>query len=490
MLNIKRLITLPLILYFFPAFVFFIGEKSFFPYLIIIVPIALFFILITNKNELFQQISFLYKYTPFKYFIFLYVWATITGVVAVFCGYYTFARFFSYVIIGFVLRALLIYFYPQVVVPRYFSLKSLIKMFMAAYLFIFFWGIFEFIGAYFHIDVINSLVSFVSNIRGTQASIIISQNTNLPRIRSVCMEPGTLGLFIAVNLPIIFHLALSKFKIFQYSLINMLAKRTLIPLAVTCLFLSQSPIYLIICLLISLCFFRKSILKFFKLHYKSILIFIIISLTIVTFFQDFLVSALPQKFFIRIVKFFNDFFSFNAEKIIYSDPSLATRIVNNLNQFVLFLKHPVFGIGFGNNGNLLIEQFMHSPVALSPEMELHLQRGDSSLIITTNAMYYFLHKTGFIGFLLYCIFMVKCIICSQKLIKYFYGIEKIFVVALYKSLTIMFIISILYNQSFQDQYLFFLTALVGSLITIVFYKRKTLKEMTENNENISNSIKK
>lgn len=482
MLNIKRLITLPLILYFLPAFVFFIGEKSFFPYLIVIVPIALFFILISNKNKMFQQISFLYKHTPFKYFIFLYVWSIITGVVAVCCGYYTFARFFSFVIVGFILRALFVYFYPQVVIPRYFSLKSLIKLFTVAYLFIFLWGIFEFIGAYFHIDFINSLISILSNIRGNEYSIIIEQNSNIPRIRSVCMEPGTLGLFIAVNLPIIFHFSLSKFKIFQNSLINMLAKKTLVPLAVVCLFLSQSPIYFIICLLISLCFFMKPIIKFLKLHYKSILIFFIVLMTMITFFQDFLVSVLPQKFFFRIIKFFNDFFSFNAEKIIFSDPSLGTRIVNNLNQFVLFMKHPIFGIGFGNNGNLLIEQFLHSPVTLPPEMELHLQRGDSSLIITTNAMYYFLHKTGFIGFLLYCVFMVKCIIYSRKLTEYFYGIEKIFVVALNKSLTIMFIISILYNQSFMDQYLFFLTALVGSIITIAFYKKKE-KELTETVEN-------
>lgn len=484
MLNITRLISLPLILYFLPAFVFFLGEKSFFPYLIILVPIALFLICYIEKNRLVRYFSFLYKHTPFKYFIYFYIWAIISGVVALICGYYSFSRFFSFVFIGFILRALLIYIYPQVVIPRYVSLKSLIKIFAAAYVLIFLWGILEFIGAYFHISVINDIVAFISNIRGSQYSVIIDQHSNFPRVRSVCMEPGTYGLFIAVNLPIIFHFAISKLKIFKHKIINIFVKKSILPLALINLLLTQSPIYLVICTIVSILFFIKPLILFLKKHSKIILFLLIVMLFLVTFERDILTSFLPQKFFSRIIKFFSDLISFNPERIIYSDSSLGTRIVNNLNQFVLFLKHPIFGIGFGNNGNLLIQQFLNSPVSLTPEMELHLQRGDASLIVTTNAIYYLLHKTGIVGFALYCLFMVKCIIYSAKAKIYFDGIEKVFVSALNKSLITIFSISILYNQNFMDQYLFFLTALVSSIIVIAYLKNKEKfsKNTVEENE--------
>lgn len=482
MLNITRLISLPLILYFLPAFVFFLGEKSFFPYLIILVPIALFLICYIEKNRLVRYFSFLYKHTPFKYFIYFYIWAIISGVVALICGYYSFSRFFSFVFIGFILRALLIYIYPQVVIPRYVSLKSLIKIFAAAYVLIFLWGILEFIGAYFHISVINDIVAFISNIRGSQYSVIIDQHSNFPRVRSVCMEPGTFGLFIAVNLPIIYRLCLSKYKIFDNIYFNFFVKKVLIAFSWLCVILTQSPIYLIICLFVSIIFFYKKIFAFVKKYYRFFIIILSIATIAIVMFST--KYDLQKSYISRIINFISVLGTFDIFEIIFTDQSLGTRIVNNINQFVLFLKHPIFGIGFGNNGNLLIQQFLNSPVSLTPEMELHLQRGDASLIVTTNAMYYLLHKTGIVGFALYCLFMVKCIIYSAKAKIYFDGIEKVFVSALNKSLITIFSISILYNQNFMDQYLFFLTALVSSIIVIAYLKNKEKfsKNTVEENE--------
>lgn len=168
--------------------------------------------------------------------------------------------------------------------------------------------------------------------------------------------------------------------------------------------------------------------------------------------------------------------TFDIFEIIFADQSLGTRIVNNINQFVLFLKHPVFGIGFGNNGRLLVEQFMNSPIVLTPEMNIQLQKATSSMVVTSNAMYYFLHQTGLIGFALYCLFMTKCIKYLDKVKKYFYGIEFLFVDGLRKSLMCMFLISILYNQNFFDQYVFFLTSISCAIVVIAKLRIKMLNE--------------
>lgn len=474
MINITKFLYIPLILYFFPAFVFFIGEKSYFPFLIIIVPIAMVLLSLHNKQNLFKEFCFLYKNTQMKYFVYLYCWLLLSSFISFLCGYYSFYRFLLYVIIGFTFRGVLLYLFPQFVIPKFVSLKNIIKLFVIAYLFIFLWGIFEFIGAYFQIDIINSCISFLSNIREEEKSLILESLSGLPRIRSVSMEPGTFGLFIAVNLPIIYSLCLSKYKVLNNTIMNFVTKKSLIILAWICLIMTQSPIYLIICSLLTIVIFFKRMLCFLKKHYKSFLLLFVI-LTCVIFLVVNTVD-LSKSYISRILNFVSELSTFDIERIIFADPSMGTRIVNNINQICLFLKHPVWGIGFGNNGPMLISQLAHSPIPLTSEMQKALNSADNSIAITSNAMYYLLFQTGLIGFALYCLFMTKCIKYLNKVKKYFYGIEFLFVDGLRKSLMCMFLISILYNQNFVDQYVFFLTSISCAIVVIAKLRIKKLNE--------------
>ena len=469
MLNIKSVAYIPLILLFLPAFCFFIGTNSFFPYVIVLCPIAFIFIILSNKIIIYKHFKYLYKHTPFKYFIYLYLWLIFSGLIAVISGYYSLFRFLYAIIFGFMFRSVLIYLYPGTIIPKILSLKSIIRFFIFAYLLIFIWGLIEFIGALFNIEIINSIVSFLSNIRGDENSIILESYSGIPRIRSVFMEPGTFGRFIAINMPIIYQLALCKFKIFQDKNINFIIKKSIIPLMLVCLILTQSPIYLVICTIITLILFYKQILyMIFKT--KKILITIIILSIILILILNQLEFDISKSFLTRIISVIEIIPKMDIETLIFVEPSLATRVVNNINQFLLFLKHPIFGVGFFNNGPILIKQLEHSPIPLTPEMYSIVQNATNSIPITTNALYLLLFQTGIIGFYLYCLFMLKSIFALKKNLHYFSGIEYCYINALKNTITTMFALSIIYNQGFVDEYLFFITGLVGSIIIIVHKK--------------------
>lgn len=479
LLNIKSVAYIPLILLFLPAFCFFIGTNSYFPYLIVLCPITFIFIILSNKIIIYKHLKYLYKYTPFKYFIYLYLWLVFSGLIAVISGYYSLFRFLYAVIFGFIFRSVLIYLYPGTIIPKILSLKSIIRFFMFAYLLIFIWGLIEFIGALLNIEIINILVSFLSNIRGDEKSIIIESYSGIPRIRSVFMEPGTFGRFIAINMPIIYQLALCKFKIFQNKNINFFIKKSIIPLMWICLILTQSPIYLVICAIITMIFFHKQIL-FLIFRAKKILITITILSIILILMLNYLKFDISKSFLTRIISVIEIIPKIDIETLILVEPSLATRVVNNINQFLLFLKHPIFGIGFLNNGPILINQLENSPIPLTPEMYIIIQNAKNSIPITTNALYLLLFQTGIIGFSIYCLFMLKSIFALKKILHYFSGIEYCYISALKNTIITIFALSIIYNQGFVDEYLFFITGLVCSIVIIAH--KKILKGKTDANE--------
>ena len=145
-----------------------------------------------------------------------------------------------------------------------------------------------------------------------------------------------------------------------------------------------------------------------------------------------------------------------------------------MNQFLLFLKHPIFGVGFGNTGWILIKHFMQSTLPQTMEIQLNVANAKTTLPMTTNAMYLLLYQTGIIGFILYCLLMIKSITILEKIKKYFVGLEFLYVQSLKQSLLVLFCLSIIYNQGFFDEYLFFLLGIVSSIILFVYYKRVNL----------------
>ncbi len=476
-MKIKKLLYIPLIFYFLPAFVFFINERSFFPFLILIVPFLILLLLTLKKEYFIKRIIQLYKYTHFKYFCFLIIWIFLTSVLALISGYYGFSRFVLAVIVGLFLRVFLLYLYPQMVIPKYIPLKNIIKIFSTAIYLILLWGIIEFLGVKFNINIINTLVSLISNIRSEDSSIIIESTSNLPRIRSVFMEPGTFALFMAINLPIIYSLQSSKYKIFRNKLIDLIIKKTLFPLTWLCIFLTQSPIYLVICTVITIIFFYRTILLFIKKYFTYILLaIVIICLLLMQQTGGYVLSGV----FLRIQKVISILSHFSLEMLICVEPSLATRVINNTIQFQIFLQHPFSGIGFGNNGKYVLNVLIHSQLPFTQEIIRKLKNSTETAFLTSNAMYLLLHQVGIIGFGLYCLFMTKAISLVHKVKKYFGGVEFVFVSALEQSILVIFSISIIYNQNFSDQFVWFYTGVAGAVVVAAIQKINELLE--DNNE--------
>ena len=281
------------------------------------------------------------------------------------------------------------------------------------------------------------------------------------------MEPGVYARFIAINLPLIFFFVKTKLKIFKGSFLNIYCKKSLPVLFLVSAILTQSPIHLIFISIILLIYFGKIILRYilkYFLVFVSLFLLIIISIMCMNNYID-----LSKTYLLRIINVLEAIPKMSLDSIVAAEPSLGTRIVNNYNQFCIFLKHPLWGVGFMNTGRVLINQLLNSPVILTGEMQLILANATDKISITTNAMYSLLYQTGFIGFLIYCVFVIRSIKGLEYAKKYFNIQTSKFIQALKQSVIILFSLSIIYNQGLLDEYF---TIFLGLSLSIIVIAKK------------------
>lgn len=471
---IRLFLFLPFLFIFMPAFVIFINEKSHFGVFTVFIVIGYFILMLLLKKQLLSKAIFVFKHTIFKYFMFLYEWIIFSSICAVCCGYYSFTRFFTVVIFNFIFKNILTFLYPIFVIPKIFSIKKIVQIFVIMYFFICIWGLLEFIGVTFNIGIVNILVHIFSNIRDVEFSIIVEGHTNIARIRSVFMEPSWFAKFISINLPLIYTLVLSKYRIFKNKYFNLITKICLIPLCVICLFLTQSPIFIIIAGLITIVYFYKEICKFI---FKNIVIIGLMFILLICF-NNVIEIDLSDTFLNRIIRFIDVLPYMNIDTLIKTDPSLAKRVIDAIVQIHLFIQHPFIGLGYGNNGIIPIKYFLNSGIPMTQEHLIGIM-SSKTIIFANNALTMLLYQTGLIGFVLYVIFMLKNINSLKKIEKSFHGIENIFVKSLISFFSTYLVISIIYEQAFNDEFLFFMC---GISIAINIVARKRLKKELELNE--------
>lgn len=477
--NFNNVLYIPFVFYFLPSFVIFINERSYFTLLLLFIPVILGYFLLFNRKKFINDLICLYKYTPFKYYLFLIFWIIFVSIMAALRGYYTFSRCF-FILMGLFPRTLFLYLFPAVVIPRYISLKNIIKFFIFAYFSIFIWGIIEFIGASFNISIINSLVHFLSNIRPDDASIIFEQSSKMLRIRSVFMEPSYYGLFVATSLPIIYNISRCKFKIYKNKFLNLFIKKSFIILTWISILLIQSPIYLIISVIISFIMFFKEIM----LYVKKYFILILLALTLLILFISFRlipinISSGPL---LRIINIASIIKHFTLESLIVLDPSLATRVIHDIIQVEIFMKNAILGIGFGNTNEYVINAYRMSKTPMTQEIQMYISNATTNMLVGGNTMYTLLHQTGILGFALYCLYMIKTSFILKNIKKYFYGIEAVFITSLTQSILIIFLLSIVYEGVFANQYTFLLCGLACSIILLA-KQRLNIKNNKERNIN-------
>lgn len=470
----KNLILTTYILFFMPAFVFFVTKVNYYPFSIVFSTMIILIIFLNKPILMLKKIKNMIYKLPSKYLLLLYCWIIFASLISVFYGYYSFSRFFMATIIGFSFRALLVYILPIVTIPNFVSTKNIIKLFSFIYLVIFIWGILEFFGAKYGITFINLIESFVSRIRSIDESIIIDVHSNMPRIHSFFMEPSSFGQFISINLPILYALSETKNKIFNCTFLNFFTKKFNCILAWLCLYLVQSPIFFIIALLVTFVYYFKGIILCIKKYNVIVLLLFSFITVIVAFNTESLITHANSGFFHRIINVLTNIQSGSfVESIVKSDPSFATRITNLINQLMIFLRHPLTGIGFGNVGEMVVRQFINSPVAL-PEIQL-VEIAEATNHIssfTGNALGILLYQVGLPALLLYCKWALDNILCGKKYFKRLYGIEHDFAQGLTKSLIVIFMLSLIYNQLFMDEFLFLL---FGINTAFIFYCSKAFR---------------
>lgn len=477
---IKYILNFSLIFAFLPVFVFYYAANRTIPFFMIIVAIIFFSFLFIFPKFLFKTLTELYYQTPFKCLLYFFIYIIISSTICYFCGYYnTLTQLLMAITGGFLLRCIFVYIYPSLVI-KFIPLRKIIKFFMVVYFCIFIWGLLEFIGAKYNISIINKLVYFFSNYKAEDLSIVIESHSGIPRIRSVFQEAGFLSKFIAINLPIIYDVSLSRYKILNNNILNFILKKSLISLTWICIILTQSPIFLIINIIITILIFRKKILIILKKHYISATIVFLSILIVGIFIGVSDQNITNENFLIRITNVIKAIPEMTFEKLIEVEPSLATRIVCYTILFLVFLKHPIFGIGFLNRGTLLHSYMTSSSIPLTPELITRFSRFNTATVVNLTTLTELLSTTGIFGFIFYCIFMINTIKQLNKVKHKFYGLEYVFVNALKNSILTLFILALSYEQCFIENHTFFYPGLAAAIILVAnnssLIKRKDVYE--------------
>lgn len=222
-----------------------------------------------------------------------------------------------------------------------------------------------------------------------------------------------------------------------------------------------------------------------------------ISLTLFLFVYVFL---LPQKFYYKIIQFFKTkagivlccsflllfnnpyidisktsfsriFATFNNltnfAGLIVAEPSFSTHISRHIFSFLVFLKYPFIGIGYGNSGSILTSITLNSGIPLTPEIyrqtiEFDILGGSSSFLFKSLA------ETGILGTIL--LFLFCCILVKNSflIINKLNEINRSLLIGVIYSVIIILLFS--FYDTFFVSIIWFYVGLLQAFI--IFYKNQ------------------
>lgn len=428
-----------------------------------------------KKEILIKNLIFLTKYTPFVYLILFYFWAMFTVFISIINNRFYFGGFLNGFIGGLTFSVILVFLTVFILLKENFiNLKQIVKFLVLFYLFVFSIGIIQYIANTFNLNVLNDIIVLFNNKRAIIFNVDITSNLINNRVQSVFDEPGNFGAFIYNQFPIILAISLSKYKLFESKILNFLSKKFLLVFAVINLFLTCSPISLIFTIIITLMFFSKSIFIFFRKNFlkifSSVLIILILSLIVIkninleeTYIKRILVSV-PALF--------------NIDKLIFVEPSLATRIINYSIMLKTGFNNIMTGIGYGNlskHFHFLLQQ-TNMPLTLELTQKLITGGGQPAAAI----FYRVFTETGGLGIFLLLTFYCRTIFKLFKTKIYFAGIIKDFKYGLFISLLFQITIGLFYGASLHNTYNIILIG-ISFYIIYYFYRHKLNEQRSINN---------
>ena len=437
-------------------------------------PVIGFFLLwkLISDKFFINNIIFLIKNSPFIYFCLFYLWSIFTVIVAMSKGLFYFNSFLTGFIGGLTFSVLLVFLTTYILLKEnYIDLRNIIKFFALFYLFVFILGLINYVGSEFNIDVINNLLVLFNNKRAILSDkgsdfIILGK-----RIQSVFDEPGAFGEYIYVQLPIIFAICCSKYKIFDNIFLNFSIKKFLIPLAFINLILTKSPMSLILTFLVAIIYFYKFIIKYLKKYFFHIIIGVLIVLTIILVILSSI--NLKDTYLNRIIVSLPNLFHLKA--LIVVEPSLATRIINYIIMMQEGMKNFVFGIGYGTLATHFWVFLQNTTLPLTLELS---KKAIACVGQPASAIFYRVFcETGLPGLILLLIFYFKTMFKLSKIKILQIGLEKDFLYGLFISLLFQSTLALFYNSNIHNTFNVILYAIALYLITnknIIYYREGDL----------------
>ncbi len=438
--SLKLFFIMTLITIFCDGFAIFFSSSVYIRLFQIFTPICFLLFIALYKTKFMRLLTILYKKTAFKYLVWYILWMFISGTILLLLGETT-PLVYYYIIVKRLIGILFIFLLIPYLVPKFLSMNSVIKIVINLFLFIYIFGIILFLGENFNITFLHNIQNFVSNVHykldGREYILGLS---NIPRLRSIFHEPGSIAGIISLFLPIFYSIGLSKNQLYKNIRIDLFAKKSLIFLSWLCLILTQSPIYLIFACIITVLFFYKELSSLLK-RIKPIILLGIIS-TFLIFLSSLLFLILTSDleqltqgtYLSRIITVLNNLKSIN--ELILAEQSLGVRIVGVVNSVILTLKYPLhFFIGWGadNIRFFIYDQFLNSPLVVPPELleSMSNYTKKSGMGFTLVGFWNIFVDSGIIGLFLFYIYIFKTLILTKKLIPLFIGIQQNFLIGLY-----------------------------------------------------------
>ncbi|MBS5861585.1 hypothetical protein KID03_09180 [bacterium] len=401
---IKSFLFIILLFLFLPAF--YVPEVNI-PFYAVAIGVALGICLISFRQSYIFSILNLLKYNYFRVLIFFILWVIFVGFLFVALGKYPFYHFLYATFLLLIYTNLSWYLLPALIIPNVFSLKFFIKfLFLGIYL-ICIYGLLVYLFNILGINLLNYIQDIINNRREEIVSL---------RVLSVFEEPSNMGSFLCANLPLLYTLILSKYKIFQNNFLDIFIKRTYIPLLVITIIFIQSPIWLIFFSIVTLIYFSKKIIKVIKRRLIPIFIILLIVLSFFSIHINKFNSVDVSKTFLqRIVNVTQTMTDWNT--LVIAEPSLANRLLSYTSRAKLFIKYPLTGVGYKNTEYNIYNILNTTKLSLTKEISISMLNSydrNRYVLINGSILWILLSDTGLIGTFLFYLFIIFCIQTINK----------------------------------------------------------------------------
>lgn len=396
------------------------------PYYFFVIALFIGYVLIKHYHLITKNIKRLYKTKTGKYLAFFILWIFVGIFVSMFTGNFLPKSFLSNFIGNFFCSNLFPFLIPALIIPFCISYKKLCKYLLILYFIIFALGIIEYIGNTYSISFIQNIFLTIVNRISTKMDIarVFSEAYDRFRISGIFQEPGGFAAFIFISSPIVYFLCTSKMRLLKIRVLDISVKISTFILMTICFIGTQSPINLCFMLIFLGCVILKKIIDM-KIKSKGIILFSLFCTIVLASVITLNVLSLrnidvTDTYLSRIVTVSETFTSMS--KLVEAEPSLATRVGNYSAEFIIGMKNPVFGVGYGNINAKWAGTVKNLPFPVTRELTIYAylqgtQSGGASMLFKLIA------ETGFVGTALFYMFLFSIILTANKIKKYHFGFQ-------------------------------------------------------------------